>query len=195
MRISLARTLRRTTTIAGTTIAAVLAIALPASAHTPVMLDETDVVPWEAPLAINGDDALSFYGTLPTAGAIRTYQFDSTADMPLKLSVFVPDQAPENQLSDAQLPRILLIAPNAQVTVISPTVREVVPIEEIGQQYLRVSEYEAPAVAGRYTVVVTGLAPSRFNVSSGYEGGPFHGIQRGEVATFQQVIDWYNTAP
>jgi hypothetical protein len=195
MRISLSRTLRRTVTVAGTAVAAVLAIALPAAAHTPIMLDETDVIPWQAPLSVNGDDPLSYYGTLPHAGAIRSYQFDSPAEHPLNFALLIPDLAPENQLSTAALPRIILIAPNAQVTVISPTVREVVSIPELGQQYLRVSKYEAPAVAGRYSVIITGLAAARFNISSGHHGVDFHGIERGQVATFDQVVAWYNTAP
>lgn len=195
MRISLSRGLRRTVTVAGTTVAAVLALALPASAHTPVLLDETDVIPMLAPLSVNGDDPISWYGTLPHPGAIRSYQFDSTAERPLNIELLIPDLAPENTLSTAAIPRILVIAPNARVTVISPSIREVVPIPEIDQQYLRVSAYTGPAVAGRYTVVITGLAPARFNISTGHHGVDFHGIQRGEVATFEQIIDWYNTAP
>ncbi|MGI5519978.1 hypothetical protein ACQEUX_03380 [Micromonospora sp. CA-259024] len=195
MRTTLTRTLRRTVTVAGTTLAAVLAIALPASAHTSIVLDETDVVPWLAPLSVDGNDPLSYYGTLPQAGAIRSYQFDSPGTMPLSFALLLPDQAPENTLPATQLPRILIVAPDGHVTVVSPTIREVVPIPEIGQQYLRVSKYDGPSIAGRYSVIVTGLAGARFNISTGHHGVSFHGIERGSVATTQQIIDWYSTAP
>jgi hypothetical protein len=196
MIISLNRTLRRTLTVVSTATAMVLALALPAAAHEPVMLDNTDVIPWKAPLALNSDDPLSFFGVLPEPGAVRSFQLTSSGATPVHVSVFVPDLAPENTLATARLPQVAVIAPDHQVTVIKPTMRVVVPIDEIDETYLLIADYNAPsAKTGIYSFLVTGTAPARFNVSTGIEDSGFHGLERGEVGTIDQIADWYATAP
>lgn len=189
------RALRRTLLIAGGTVGALLAFAVPAVAHTPVMLDKTDTVPALAPLAVNGDDPISFFGSLPRPGADRAFQFVMSAGQTVNISTLLPDLAPENQLATCDLPRVIVVAPDLHVTVVAPTLRISVPIPELDENYLLINLYTAPAVPGTYSVIVTGLAPARFNVSIGTEGDDFHGILRGQVATIEQIQQWYATAP
>lgn len=186
---------RRAATVGGTALAASLGLALPASAHTPVMLDSTDVLPWISPLAQDGSDPIAFFGVLPNAGADRSFQFDMQAGQTVNITTLIPDLAPENQLSDALLPQVAVIDPNFNVTVLKPTMHLQVPIPELNENYVILNNYLAPAVPGRYSVVVYGLAPARFNISIGTEGGDFDGIERGSVGTIQQIQQWYATAP
>jgi hypothetical protein len=187
--------IRRVFTVAGGTAGALIVLAVPAAAHTPVILDSTDTVPATAPLVVNGDDPVAFFGVVTHAGADRAFQFNMTAGQTVSISTLVPDLAPENQLGTNCLPVVLVIDPKGHVTVVSPTMRTPVPIPELNENYLLINAYTAPAVTGTYSVVVTGLAPARFNVSIGTEGGDFHGILRGQVATVEQIQQWYATAP
>ncbi len=189
--------LRRVLTLVGTTTtAAVLALALPASAHTPVMLDETDVVPWTSPRALDGNSPMSFYGSLSDSTSWRSFQFtiDDTAPG-IEVNTFIPDLAPENTYAATGLPTVVILTPDHKVITVKPTMRIPVPIEEIGQNYLLVGQYSGPAVLGTYSVIVVSGQPARFNISTGHEGLPEGGIVNGEVATFEQIQQWYATAP
>jgi hypothetical protein len=185
----------RTLTVTAGAIAATVALAIPASAHTPVLLDETDTVPSTAPLAIDGTDPFSFFGTLPCAGAVRSFQLTMQAGQSINVMILVPDLAPENLLATSKLPRVWLVAPNGTVKVLAPNQRTPLPIPEINQNYLILNNDTTTAVDGTYSVIVTGKAPSRFNITTGTESEEFHGLLRGEVATVEQLQEWYATAP
>jgi hypothetical protein len=176
-------------------MAAVLGFALPAAAHTPVMLDSTDARPVTGPLALNGDNPISFFGVLHHPGDHRGFQFRMRPGLTVNLLTLVPDLDPENQLTEETLPLIVITDPSRQVTVVRPTLRIPVPVPEVNQNYLLINSHLTPAVEGIYSVVVTGLAPCRFNVSIGTEGGPFDGIERGTVASVDQLLEWYATPP
>jgi hypothetical protein len=195
MKLIPASRLGRAATVCGASLATVVAVAIPASAHTPVMLDGTDTVPWTSPLALDGNDPISFFGVIPHAGADRSFQFHMTAGQTVSVSTLIPDLAPENTLSADQLPEVLLIAPDGTPALIKPTEHVAVPIPELNENYVLVDDYSAPAVTGTYSAIVVGDAPARFNVSIGTEGGDFHGLQRGSVATLPQIQAWYATAP
>jgi hypothetical protein len=179
----------------GVSAAALVAMAIPASAHTPVILNWTDIVPSTSPLALDGNDPVAFFGVIPRAWADRSFQFRMTAGQTVSVTTLVPDEAPENTLTAAQLPDVLLVAPNGRITVIKPTEHIAVPIPELNENYIIVADYSAPAITGTYSAIVVGTAPERFNVSIGTEGAGFHGLERGSVATTQQIQDWYATAP
>lgn len=177
-------------------IAATIAAALPASAHEPVKLDSSDVVPWKGPLILDGQSPTMLFGTLPRAGAVRSAQLRLTAGQQLVVNLAVPDQAPENQLTPQQLPTVTIVAPDSTVTQVKATLRVPIRIgEENPLAALLLGSYSAPAVSGTYSIIVSGCAPERFAVATGVEGLPFGGIARGHVATEEDVLDWYNTPP
>jgi hypothetical protein len=195
MRLIPASRLGRAATACGASLAAVVALAIPASAHTPVLLDGTDTVPWTSPLALDGNDPIAFFGVIPRAGADRSFQFQMTAGQTVSVSTLIPDLAPENTLTADQLPDVVLIAPDGSCAVVRPTEHIAVPIPEINENYVLVGDYSAPAITGTYSAIVVGAAPERFNISIGTESDDFHGIQRGSVATVAQIQAWYATAP
>ncbi|MFI6542794.1 hypothetical protein ACIBO9_06070 [Streptomyces prunicolor] len=177
-------------------IAATIAAALPASAHEPVELDSSDVVPWKGPLILDGQSPTMLFGTLPRAGAVRSAQLRLTAGQQLVVNLAVPDQAPENQLTPKKLPTVTIVAPDFTVTQVKATIRVPIMIgEENPLAALLLASYSAPAVPGTYSIIVSGRAPSRFAVATGVEGLPFGGIERGHVATDEDVLAWYNTPP
>lgn len=189
------RGIRRTLTVVGAAAAAVAVFAAGAQAHVPVLLDSRDVLPWKAPLIIDGTDGVVLYGTLPKAGAVRSAQLRLQDGQTINITYGIPDLAPENGLSTAKLPRVLVVGPHGTVTVLSPQMRESRPNPELDQNYLLLRNYTAPAVSGTYSILVIGAAPSRFLVVTGVESEEFDGILRGSPATDEQLADWYNTAP
>jgi hypothetical protein len=187
--------LRRLLTVGSTVLATVLALAAPASAHTPILLDESDQVPRVAPLIVDGTDGISIFGTIPRRGAVRSAQFALTAGQPVSVTVAIPNKAPENTLAVADLPKVVLVAPDNSLIVLEPQIRVPAHDPELNLDFLVLRGYHATAVAGTYSVLVTSRAPSRFVVLTGIESEAFHGIKRGSVATDDQILHWYATAP
>jgi hypothetical protein len=178
-------------------IVATIAAVIPASAHEPVQLDSGDVLPWKGPLLLDGQSPTMLFGTLPRAGAVRSAQLRLTAGQQLVVNLAIPDEAPENQLTAAQLPTVTIVAPDFKVTQVKATLRVPIKIgEENPLNALLLGSYSAPAIEGTYSIIVSdGRAAARFAVATGIEGLPFGGIERGTVATEEDVLNWYNTPP
>jgi hypothetical protein len=181
----------RSVAVALATAAMVSLGAAPAFAHNPVLLDESDTLPWAAPLAPDGTVSMAFYGSLPYAGSVRSAQFTMKAGESLHVEVLIPDLAPENLLPRWALPRALLISPAGQVRVLRPTLREPFYEEFTRQNLLYLARYDATAQAGTYSVVVTGAGRSRFVTVTGEReifGVP---LERATYATIPQIQQWY----
>jgi hypothetical protein len=189
------RALTRALTAVGSAAVAVVALALPAQAHEAVLLDSSDVLPWKAPLIVDGTDAAALYGTLSRAGDVRSAQLRLTAGQPLIVGYAIPALAPENALPTAKLPRVAVIGPDGSVHVVSPTSRIPLHNPELNQDYLLLGQYSATAVTGTYSVVVSGLTAARFILSTGVEGNELESLERGTLATEEQIEGWYATAP
>jgi hypothetical protein len=178
---------------AGIVLTALVAAAAPASAHTPVILSCRDVNPWTSPLVLNGTDPVALFGALPNRHSDRAAQFIMQSGDTINLALGMADEAPEDQLTMAQMPKVTLIAPDKQVTIIRATEEVPVSDPEIGLSVFFLTNYTAPAIQGTYSIIVTGRAPVRFFVALGLDPGTFHGVKRGQVATEAQVQQWFNT--
>ena len=186
---------RKTLKMASTALVSLIALAAPAAAHENVLLDQTDIVPWVAPLALDGTNFVGFFGTLEHP-QVRSAQFNMEAGQPISMTLAVPNLAPENQLATADLPKIILVAPDFSFTVLEPTMR--IPVNNVegsGMNVLVLLRYGATAMTGTYSMLVVGGAPARFAVLLGVSE-EFDGIRRGEVATPQEILEeWYNNPP
>ncbi|MFI1358248.1 hypothetical protein ACH4TV_32405 [Streptomyces sp. NPDC020898] len=180
-----------------TSVAAVslLAFTVPASAHAPVVLDACDTVPKTSPLIPVGTDPIAFFSVLPHAGAHRAAQFTMKAGEQLNVSYGIPDLAPENGLTTDRLPVVVLIAPDHSVTVLKPDIRVPQHNSHLNQDHLLLNNHSTTAVAGTYSLLAIGRAPSRILVGTGVEDSGFHGVLRGSLATVDQIQEWYSTPP
>lgn len=177
-------------------LASVVAFALPASAHEPVILNSSDVLPWRGPLLLDGTDPWALYGSLPRADAVRSAQVRFKAGDALGVALIIPDLAPENTLATSQLPTVLLVAPNGQVTVLEATQRVPFTDPDSGRSFLILGSYHTTAVAGTYSVITIGKAPERFVLSFGVEkDDAVHAILRGRGATDAEMATWFATPP
>lgn len=182
---------RSAAVVAATAMASVVAMALPAAAHTPVILTAQDRLPWVAPLVLQGTDPMGLYGSVGITGDVRSAQLHFNAGDEVSVALVIPDEAPENTLTKSQLPTVTLVDPQYHVTQITPELR--VPISDDGNNFLILASYETTAVAGTYSVIVSAHAPERFALSTGIEDTGFHGLGRGTVADEDAVQEWYDT--
>ncbi|WUH89167.1 hypothetical protein OG900_02815 [Streptomyces sp. NBC_00433] len=186
---------RSAAVVAATAMASVVAMALPAAAHTPVILTAQDQLPWVAPLVVDGTDPMGLYGSVSKAGEVRSAQLHFTAGQEVSIALVIPDEAPENTLTTAQLPTVTLIDPQLHVTQLTPALRVPITDEDSGNNFLLLLSYDATAVSGTYSVIVSSHAAERFALSTGIESEEFHGVLRATVATEDAVEDWYTTPP
>jgi hypothetical protein len=195
MNLRLLRDGRRAVGVSAGAIGLVMALAAPAMAHTPVILDSHDLVPWTSPLILDGTDPVALFGVLPHCFSVRSAQFTMQAGQQINLSYGIPDEAPEDQLPRSSLPVMLLVAPDHTDTVLSPDT-SVTITPEPGMPITLVRQYSAPAQAGIYSIVMlSGCAPERFVALLGEDPGDFDGVARGSVATPEQVAAWFSTPP
>jgi len=175
--------------------ATILALAMPAQAHVPVLLDSHDVLPWNGPLVVDGSAGVALFGTLHSRLSIRSAQLKLTAGQQISVTVGIPNKAPENALPATSLPLVIVISPDGQITTLDAQMRVPVHNPDFNQDYLFIRNYVAPAITGTYSLVVVGQAPERFVVATGFESAVEAVIKRGQPATDEQLEEWYTTAP
>lgn len=188
------RPLHRLATVAAAA-AAVAAVAIPASAHVPVMLNPGDRTPAKGPLITDGADPYAFFAKAHHACDKRAGQFKMTVGETVNIFLAIPNEAPENTLPAADLPTMILTAPDGTQTVIAPTMRVPIVSTDVASKdldILFIGHYAAPAETGTYSFVLVAHAPERLAFTLGSEGPKVYGIERGKVATDDQVLDWYD---
>ena len=119
------------------------------------------------------DGTISFavYGTIAEAGGSSHVRLDLADGDTFNLEVLVPDRDPENTLDDFSHLTITTTAPDGSSTELQGDgVIDRFDEPFTNTSYLRLIEFEAPAVAGTYELTVTSSRPTRFTVATGTEG-------------------------
>ncbi|MGI9612369.1 MAG: hypothetical protein ACR2QO_05645 [Acidimicrobiales bacterium] len=150
------------------TIVLVMAILTsPAAAHDPIFLTDDQSTPDTGPYLPDGTISFALYGSLNAPGETRGFEFDLRDGDDLYLSILIPDLEPELSLADSDLPSMTLVGPDGDERQFAPDIREPFADPFSGTNYVTLFETQEPAVGGRYQVVVTGEAPTRFVVAVG----------------------------
>ena len=181
------------------TVLALVAL-LPASAakaHDPIILTPDQATPANGPLILDGTISFALYGALDSPKDTRGFRVNFKEGDPLYFSILIPDLAPENQLDDASLPFLEITDPAGTTTKLA--VSEKVPFAEpySGTNYVRLTEFNSVAIAGTYSVVVTGNSSSRFTISFGQIemfGTPVENITNRDLGV-SGVMSWYENSP
>ena len=181
---------------------AVLALValLPASAakaHDPIILTPDQATPANGPLILDGTISFALYGALDSPKDTRGFRVNFKDGDALYFSILIPDLAPENQLDDASLPFLEITDPAGTTTKLA--VSEKVSFAEpySGTNYVRLTEFNSVAIAGTYSVMVTGDSPGRFTVSFGQIemfGTPVENISNRDLGV-AGVMAWYENSP
>ena len=181
------------------TVLALVAL-LPASAakaHDPIILTPDQATPANGPLILDGTISFALYGALDSPKDTRGFRVNFKEGDPLYFSILIPDLGPENQLDDASLPFLEITDPAGTITKLA--VSEKVPFAEpySGTNYVVLTQFNSVAIAGTYSVVVTGNSPSRFTVSFGQIemfGTPVENIANRDLGV-DGVMSWYENSP
>ena len=180
------------------TVLALVAL-LPASAakaHDPIILTPDQATPANGPLILDGTISFALYGALDSPKDTRGFRVNFKEGDPLYFSILIPDLAPENQLDDASLPFLEITDPAGSITKLA--VSKKVPFAEpySGTNYVVLNQFNSVAIAGTYSVVVTGNSPSRFTVSFGQIemfGTPVENIANRDLGV-DGVMSWYENS-
>jgi hypothetical protein len=176
-----------------------LVLASPAAAHDPIFLTEDQMTPETGPYLPDGTISFALYGSLYEPGETRGFEFDLRDGDDLYLSLLIPDLEPELSLPDDDLPELLLIAPDGAERPFNASVREPFADPFSGTNYVTLLETQEPAVGGRYQVIVTGDAASRFVVAVGTSEEFFTPTERAvdRPTSFPGIAEplnvWYTT--
>jgi hypothetical protein len=177
--------------------AASLALAGPAQAHIPVFLtpDNSVLAIANSPLVVDGTTSVAFYGRTATLGDTRAVRIQLLAGQELHAEVLVPDLVPENTLAPWQLPRLAIVSPRGQVTLLRDSERR--PFFEPFTQtsYLTLGEVTRVAESGTYSLVVVGVTPARFVAVTGEVETFSAVIKNATIGTVADVRQWYATPP
>jgi hypothetical protein len=189
------RALAAAATIAVTTV---LTVGLgTAHAHDPVILEPEQSTPEAGPLLVDGTVSFALYGTVYNQGDTRGFRVRYAAGQTFNLSALVPNLEPEQALPVDQYPTITVVTPSGERIDLQPG--EVSTFDEpfTKTSYRRYLEWSTVAEAGDYGVIVTGVAPARFTVSTGVKeqfGTAVENIANRDLGV-AGVMEWYATPP
>jgi hypothetical protein len=173
---------------------------LPASAakaHDPIILTPDQSTPANGPLILDGTISFALYGALDSPGDTRGFRVNFNEGDPLYFSILIPNLAPENQLEDASLPFLEITDPAGATIKLTATEKVSFAEPYSGTNYVVLTEFNSVAIAGTYSVVVTGDSPSRFTVSFGQIemfGTPVENIANRDLGV-DGVMSWYENSP
>ena len=197
-------TLRRVPAVLATTLIAAVAGLAPASsalAHDPIFLTDDQTTPDTGPYLPDGAISWAIYGTFPEATQTRGFEFDLRDGDELYIGLLIPNLEPEISLPDAELPYAELTMPDGSVRTLEAEIREVFDEQFSQTSYLTLVEIKEPGVAGRHSVLVHSLAPSRFVVAVGEQEVFFTPAERtvDRPTDFLGIAEplnaWYQTPP
>ena len=168
-----------------------------ASAHDPIIIDDSQTTPELGPLLLDGTISFALYGAIDAAGDTRGFRVRMEDGDRLQVQMLVPDLAPENELVVDDLPQLTIESPDGQTWTLGADVR--VPFDEpfSRTRYLRLLDFSEAAVAGDYRVTVSGAKAARFTVSVGVIERFGTAVENvvDRDAGVPAVIEWYSTTP
>lgn len=168
-----------------------------AHAHDPVILEPEQSTPEAGPLLVDGTVSFALYGTVYNQGDTRGFRVRYAAGQTFNLSALVPNLEPEQAMPVEKYPTITIVTPSGERIELEPG--EVSTFDEpfTKTSYRRYLEWSTTTVAGDYGVIVTGVAPARFTVSTGVKeqfGTAVENIANRDLGV-AGVMEWYATPP
>ena len=149
-------------------VAAFMSFSLvPASAHQPVALLNSDTTAARGPLLVDGTVSFAVTASFNKAGERKGFRANFAAGDSVQVQYLIIDKRPENKLKNNQLPTIVVTSPSGK--------RLTLPINERtkffepygGTNYLYLSRISAVAESGIYSFLITARAKSSITVAVG----------------------------
>jgi hypothetical protein len=149
-------------------VAALLSFSLvPASAHQPVALLNSDTTAARGPLLVDGTVSFAVTASFNKKGERKGFRANYAAGDSVQVQYLIIDRSPENKLKNNQLPTVVVTSPSGK--------RLTLPINERtkffepygGTNYLYLSRISAVAESGIYSFLITARAKSAITVAVG----------------------------
>lgn len=149
-------------------VAALLSFSLvPASAHQPVALLNSDTTAARGPLLVDGTVSFAVTASFNKKGERKGFRANFAAGDSVQVQYLIIDRSPENKLKNNQLPTVVVTSPSGK--------RLTLPINERtkffepygGTNYLYLSRISAVAEAGIYSFLITSRTKSAITVAVG----------------------------
>ena len=152
-------------------IAAILALSLlgimPASAHQPVVLLDSDTTPAAGPLLVDGTVSFAIRAAFNKAGQKKAFRAALIEGDQLDVQYLIVDKRPENRLKNSKLPQLVITSPSGKRTVMKFTERTAF-FEKWGRvNYLYLGRLSEVGEAGIYSFVATARTKAEITIAVG----------------------------
>jgi hypothetical protein len=157
-------------------IAALLALSLlgimPASAHQPVVLLDSDTTPAAGPLLVDGTVSFAIRAAFNKSGQKKAFRAALLEGDQLDVQYLIVDKKPENKLKNSKLPQLVITSPSGKRTVMKFTERTEF-YEPYGRTtYLYLGRLSEVGEAGVYSFVATARAKAEITIAVGVKEIP-----------------------
>jgi len=152
-------------------IAAVVALTMlglvPAAAHQPVALLDTDTTPSAGPLLVDGTVSFAVRAAFSKAGQKKAFRAALQEGDQLDVQYLIVDKKPENKLKSSKLPQLVITSPSGKKTVMKFTERTEF-YEPWGRTtYFYLGRLSEVGEAGIYSFVATSRAKAEITIAVG----------------------------
>ena len=152
-------------------IAAILALSLlgimPASAHQPVVLLDSDTTPAAGPLLVDGTVSFAIRAAFNKSGQKKAFRAQLQEGDQLDVQYLIVDKKPENKLKSSKLPQLVITSPSGKRTVMKFTERTAF-YEPWGRtNYFYLGRLSEVGEAGVYSFVATARTKAEITIAVG----------------------------
>ena len=146
-------------------LVSVLLLPTTAHAHQPVNLLDSETTAARGPLLVDGTISFAIRAAFTKSNQKKGFRFDLKEGEDLNFEYLIIDKAPENKLKNAQLPQVVITAPNGSKTTIKFNERS--KFSYSGTNYLYLYRNTSPGLSGTYNVDITAKAKAAITLVVG----------------------------
>jgi len=140
---------------------------VPAGAHQPVVLLNSDTTPAAGPLLADGTVSFAIRAGFNKAGQKKAFRAALEDGDQLDVQYLIVDKRPENRLKNSRLPQLVITSPSGKKTVMKFTERTEF-YEPYGRTtYLYLGRLSEVGEAGVYSFVATARAKAEITIAVG----------------------------
>jgi cytochrome b involved in lipid metabolism len=129
---------------------------VPAHAHQPVTIANNETTAARGPLLVDGTISFAVRAAFTKSGQKKGFRFNLKQGEQLNFEYLIIDKAPENKLKNAQLPQVVITAPNGSKTTVRFNERN--KFSYSGTNYLYLYRNKSVGQSGTYNVDITAKA-------------------------------------
>ena len=162
-------------------LVSVLLLPTTAHAHQPVNLLDSETTAARGPLLVDGTISFAIRAAFTKSNQKKGFRFDLKEGEDLNFEYLIIDKAPENKLKNAQLPQVVITAPNGSKTTVKFNERS--KFSYSGTNYLYLYRSKTPGLSGTYNVDITAKAKAAITLVVGEKEIPGDIVRGVKAAT------------